>query len=125
MMNRLEGDVFVGRQRELAFLWERVDATLRQEGALVFITGEAGIGKTRLAREVRPYAIEHGSLWLEGRYLRDENTPFQPWVEAIRAFLRTASPDMLEKVLVSYGATLVKLVPEMAERLGKIGRAHV
>jgi hypothetical protein len=67
--------VFVGRQRKLTFLQQRVDDAFRGEGSLVFVTGEAGIGKTRLAREVRPHARSRGFLWLEGRYFRDENIP--------------------------------------------------
>ena len=111
---------FVGRERELVFLKQRVDAALRGEGGLVFITGEGGIGKTRMAREVRPYAREHGFIWLEGRYLRDETSPFQSWVEAIRGFLRTAPPAMLEKVLPHHGPVLAKLVPEVGELLGPL-----
>jgi DNA-binding CsgD family transcriptional regulator len=96
-----------------------VDAALQGEGGLVFVTGEGGIGKTRLAREVRLYAQEREFLWLEGRYLRDENILFQPWVEAIRTFLATASPNMMEKSLLPHGAVLARLVPEVAEPLGK------
>ena len=110
----------VGREREVALLRQRVDAALRGEGSLVFITGEAGIGKTRLASEVRPYARGRGFLWLEGHYPREGSTPFQPWVEAIRAFLRGASPSLLMKVLLPYGGELARLVPEVAERLGRV-----
>jgi predicted ATPase len=110
----------VGRDRELALLRQRVDAALRGEGSLVFLTGEAGIGKTRLAWEARSYARGRGFLWLEGHYIKDGNTPFQPWVEAVRGFLRAASPAMLVKVLVPHGAELARLVPEVAERLGQV-----
>jgi DNA-binding CsgD family transcriptional regulator len=108
---------FVGRQGELTFLQQRVDDAFRGEGSLVFITGEAGIGKTRLAWEVKPYARSRGFLWLEGRYLRDENIPFQAWVEAIRASLLTVPPAIVEKALQPYGAALARLVPEVAEGL--------
>lgn len=80
----------VGREKELTLLKQKVDSALRGEGSLVFITGEAGIGKTRLAWEVRPYARGRGFLWLEGRYVKEGSILYQPWVEAIRAFLRTA-----------------------------------
>jgi serine/threonine protein kinase/tetratricopeptide (TPR) repeat protein len=110
----------VGRERELALLRQRVDAALRGEGSLVFLTGEAGIGKTRLAWEARTYARGRGFLWLEGRYSKEGSTPFQPWVEAVRGFLRTAPPAMLVKALVPYGAELARLAPEVAERLGHV-----
>jgi tetratricopeptide (TPR) repeat protein len=41
-------------------------------------------------------------------------------VEAIRAFLQTAAPDMLTKVLQPHGAVLAKLVPEVGERLSQM-----
>lgn len=110
----------VGRERELGLLQQRVDTAVQGEGSLVFITGEAGIGKTRLAWEVRPYARERGFLWLEGHYFKEGSILFQPWVEAIRAFLGSAPPAMLEKVLAAHVAELVRLVPEVAERMGTV-----
>ena len=110
----------VGRDRELALLQSQVDAASRGEGSLIFITGEAGVGKTRLAWEVRSYARSQGFLWLEGHYLNEGNMPYQAWVEAVRGFLRSAPPEMVEKVLLPYGAELARLVPEVAERLGQV-----
>jgi len=110
----------VGREQELGLLRQRVDAVSQGEGSLMFITGEAGIGKTRLAGELRPYARGRGFIWLEGRYLKEGRVLFQPWIEAIRAFLNTAPPAMLEKVLMPYSAELAKLVPEVAERLERV-----
>jgi len=71
-----------------------------------------------VSAETTEYARGRGFIWLEGRYLKEGRVLFQPWIEAIRAFLGTAPPAMLEKVLMPYGAELAKLVPEVAERLG-------
>ena len=109
----------VGREREVTFLRQRIDAALRGEGSLVLLTGEAGVGKTRLALEVRGYARGRSFLWLEGHYTKEASIPSQPWVEAIRAFLRIAPPAFLDKTLLPFGWELVKLVPELAERLGR------
>jgi len=43
----------VDREDELATLKSRLDDVLRGEGSLVFVTGEAGIGKTRLLMELK------------------------------------------------------------------------
>ncbi|MFB3091684.1 MAG: AAA family ATPase, partial [Dehalococcoidia bacterium] len=107
----------MGRDREMALLRGQVDAALQGEGSLVLITGEAGIGKTRLASEARSYARSRGFLWLKGRYANEGNMPYQAWVEAVRGFLRYAPPELLEKVPLPYGAELSRLVPEVAERL--------
>lgn len=59
----------VGRQHELESLTAALDHLVAEgRGGLVFITGEAGIGKTRLAAELRTQALARGCRWLEGRY---------------------------------------------------------
>jgi tetratricopeptide (TPR) repeat protein len=110
----------VGREAELTALRQRVDSALRGEGSVVFLTGEAGIGKTRLAGELRGYARGRGFLWLEGMYPKEGGILSQALVEAIRSFLRTALPALLVKVVMPYAGELVRLVPELSERLGKI-----
>jgi tRNA A37 threonylcarbamoyladenosine biosynthesis protein TsaE len=50
----------VDRVEEMKLLKEAVDRTVQGEGGLVFLYGEAGIGKTRLARELRAYAHLRG-----------------------------------------------------------------
>src|SRR5688572_12924375 len=42
---------FVGRQRELALLGERLGAARAGRGRLVFVTGEPGLGKTELCEQ--------------------------------------------------------------------------
>ena len=44
---------FVGRDEQLAAAREAADAVLGGTGGILFITGEAGIGKSRLSAEVR------------------------------------------------------------------------
>jgi serine/threonine protein kinase len=51
----------IDRENELQSLKNFLDASSRGEGAVVFLTGEAGIGKTRLAEEIRTYATLRGS----------------------------------------------------------------
>jgi len=73
---------FVGRDRELAILRERLDAALVGRGSLVLIGGEAGIGKTALAETVCRDAETRGTLVLVGRcYDLTETPPYGPWVE--------------------------------------------
>ena len=57
----------IDRVGEMELLREAVDRAIRGEGGLVFIHGEAGIGKTRLVRELGAYARSRGVQVLYGR----------------------------------------------------------
>lgn len=61
----------VGRQRELATLQELANQAQHGQGQLVAISGEAGVGKSRLIEELRGQLPSHAPqwLWLEGRCL--------------------------------------------------------
>ncbi|MBI3968743.1 MAG: AAA family ATPase, partial [Chloroflexi bacterium] len=81
----------VGRLSELELLRDLYDAVASHQGnRLVLISGEGGVGKSRLAREVGCYAETRGGVFLEVTYRRDGVAPFGPWLEALRARLRIA-----------------------------------
>ena len=80
---------FVGRRRELALLHDALGAALAGRGRVVVLSGEAGIGKTRLAQEVATLALRRGMLALWGRSLEEPGAPpFLPWTRAMQACLR-------------------------------------
>ena len=104
----------VGRENELAFLLERLDATLRGEGSVVFITGEAGIGKTRLAMEVRRHAQQKGCQWLAGKYDKAVSEPYKAWADILRSSIRGESS--LRSLANSHAEQLAKIVPEIGKQ---------
>ncbi|MDO8672515.1 MAG: ATP-binding protein, partial [Dehalococcoidia bacterium] len=57
---------FVGRDAELRRLTAALDLAAEGEGSTIFLTGQPGIGKTRLAREALVLAKELGFTVLEG-----------------------------------------------------------
>jgi predicted ATPase len=77
---------FVGRTRELEALRHALAAARAGRGASVLVTGEAGIGKTRLASELAARARAAGVEVLLGRCIDLVGTdlPYQPFVEALR-----------------------------------------
>ena len=60
------GGPLVGRQAELAVLGTALREAVRGHGSVVLVTGEPGLGKTRLVQECRRRAAT-GTRWLEGR----------------------------------------------------------
>lgn len=111
----------VDREQEIKILRARLDAALRGEGSLVFITGEAGIGKTRLAYELRSYAKLRGAQCLMGKGgEREGAVPYQPWSAIIKEYVRWAPPLLAFKAVGTFAPELVKLVPELGKKLGTI-----
>ena len=77
----------VGRDRELGKLKAAFDkAAEEKSGCTIFLAGEAGMGKTRLAEELMRYAQRHGGVTLTGMCLygyREGAEPYLPFIEAI------------------------------------------
>jgi DNA-binding CsgD family transcriptional regulator len=78
----------IGRVAELATL---ADAVRTQEGGSLALSGPAGVGKSRLAREAAQLAREHGATVLTGRAVPGSAAlPYRPLVEALAAWARNA-----------------------------------
>src|SRR6059036_3435589 len=111
--------VFVGRHHELVELRAGLEDAVTGRGRFFLVVGEAGIGKTRLVEELAREAAERGGLAFWGRCWEGEGAPpYWPWVQVIRACLRTVHPEHLQGVAVGAGAPyLSQLVPELGEQL--------
>jgi hypothetical protein len=87
-------------------LKEAVYRAVHGEGGLVFVHGEAGIGKTRLVRELGAYARSRGVQVLYGRcpalFRMDGVPPYILWKEVIKDYLETCTPEQLYRVIWLY-----------------------
>jgi DNA-binding winged helix-turn-helix (wHTH) protein/tetratricopeptide (TPR) repeat protein len=107
-----------GRRSELAKLERRLEKVRAGTGSLAFIAGEAGIGKTRLLEEFAARARGAGVEVLGGRCFEgDFAPPFGAFAEAIASYAKESNPDVLRGEIAGFGGVLVKLVPELRERL--------
>src|SRR5579883_2123071 len=66
--------VVFGRTRELSTLRLLIERVRSGETQVVLISGEAGIGKSRLAAEVKAELLTHGFLLLEGQCFQADST---------------------------------------------------
>ena len=114
----------IDRVEEMNQLREAVDRTVRGEGGLLFLRGEAGVGKTRLTREMEAYARLRGMNVLYGRcpalLTMTGIPPYILWSEVIRDYLQASAPEQLYRVIGFYPAEVSKLVPELRQKLGAI-----
>ncbi|HEX5064814.1 MAG TPA: AAA family ATPase [Myxococcota bacterium] len=75
---------FIGREPELATLLAALDAAAQGAGGVQLLRGEAGIGKTRTAREVVAVARARGFTVGIGHCLDGDAAPaYEPWVRAL------------------------------------------
>jgi DNA-binding CsgD family transcriptional regulator/tetratricopeptide (TPR) repeat protein len=88
----------VARDAELQRVLSALDAVARGQGRCVFLVGEAGVGKTRLSREVITHASAAGFRVCVGRCFEEFNTePFFPFSELFAAALAEAPPGPHEE----------------------------
>jgi DNA-binding NtrC family response regulator/tetratricopeptide (TPR) repeat protein len=77
---------FVGRHRELDFLSSRLESAMRGQGQIVGISGEAGIGKSRLIYELRETLAGKPVTCLEGLcHSYGASIPYLPVLDVLRA----------------------------------------
>jgi len=114
----------IDRVEEMNQLREAVDRAVRGEGGLLFLRGEAGIGKTRLTRELGAYARLRGMNVLYGRcpalLTMTGIPPYILWSEVIREYLHISTAEQLYRVIGFYPSEVSKLVPDLRQRLGAI-----
>lgn len=114
----------VNRVEEMDLLRDAVDKAVRGEGHVIFLCGEAGIGKTKLAQEAGTYARLRGMQVLSGRspalFRMDGAPPYMLWKEVINHYLERCTPEQLYRVIGFYPSEVSKLVPGLKHMLGTI-----
>jgi DNA-binding CsgD family transcriptional regulator len=100
----------VGRERELARGARLIDDALAGRGALLLISGEAGIGKTALAEAISRAAGARGAAVRIGRcYDLTETPPYGPWVELLAQFPTGEGmpplPTVVTRQIAAHGAS--------------------
>ncbi len=107
---------FTGREAERSLLEQALAVPDRRTVTLV--SGEPGIGKTRLVAEVASKAHRAGTIVLLGRCTEELIAPFAPWVEALGRLFGEADADLLDPIVAGHGPVLARLLPGVRERFG-------
>ena len=116
MPGRAISPVLVGRQEELSQLEDALLAANRGDGRFVLLAGEAGIGKTRLARELERRARKLGGEVLWGSCSEAElPLPYLPFLEAMGGRLDEQEVAAVRAELGPVAAELGQVFPQLGE----------
>jgi ABC-type transport system substrate-binding protein/class 3 adenylate cyclase len=111
---------FVGRAPELAQMRDAAQAVSEGAGRIAFVTGEPGIGKTRLVAELRRVFTAstpaHGRpMWLEGRCVSyGQSLPYWPFRDLLRSWLGIHGDEPQLRVRVALRKQLERLYGDRA-----------
>ena len=112
-----QATTFVGRRGDLAALSAEFERVCTGDCRIALVSGEPGIGKTRLAAEFCASVHEQGARILLGNCAQEMLVPYQPFVEAMARYVSDCPRDVLRLDVVDSGGELRRLVPELVERV--------
>jgi predicted ATPase len=117
----------VGREQEVGLLLERWGQVKDGHGQVVLLSGEAGIGKSRLVQALQEHVASEPQAWLTPCQCSPyhQNSALYPWIELLERvvlqFERVETPQQklskLEGFLAQHGLTLAEAVPLFATLL--------
>jgi predicted ATPase len=120
---------FLGRERELSALRDRMEQAAAGQGGLILVTGEAGMGKTRLLEEfvrrsIRP--TTPSPRCLTGQcYELEVHAPYTVWGDALHALSMPDWKPGLSGLAQAWQRQLARLVPELGPPADDIQDANI
>ena len=108
----------IGREEEIRHLRSSWERTSRGQQQIAVVTGEPGVGKTRLVLEFAR-SIARQATVLVGRCDREALVAYAPWVAILQWMIRTMPAQVLRQHLagVEAASELAQIVPEITTRI--------
>jgi serine/threonine protein kinase/tetratricopeptide (TPR) repeat protein len=112
--SRLRAAPLLGREAEVERLSDAVKAVCKGHGGAWLISGESGVGKSRLLDEVRTLGVVQGALVLRGQEESEGASPYRLFRDALRWLALLTDLDELE------AGVLLPIVPDLSRILGRV-----
>lgn len=111
----VKANPIVGREHELELLEQLRIHAARGEGGVLLLSGDSGIGKTRLVSELARHTQESGWQVLLGRAYALENAiPYAPFADACEPALLAMDGNVLLRLTRGDRAVTTALAPALA-----------
>jgi DNA-binding SARP family transcriptional activator len=109
----------IGRDAEMTRIHRALDDAWRGTGKLSLLSGDAGVGKTRILEDVATHAQRRGGLVLRGRCFESEEVlPFAVWADLLRGdptLARLAGEEFWSRLPPAWSAPLARLRPRAGD----------
>ncbi len=105
--------VIIGRAYDLAILYTLIDEAKNGKGQVILVSGEAGIGKSRLVSEAKTYAMQNTSILQGNCFESDQSYPYAPVLDLLRTFFNTHTLKDFLQSSSSVATEFIKLFPEL------------
>ncbi|HVF40749.1 MAG TPA: AAA family ATPase [Gemmatimonadaceae bacterium] len=106
--------VSVGREEAIRALNQRLDRAVAGDGSFLLISGNAGVGKSRLVKELKREAAIRGVRVIEGRCSSTESSvPYAPLMDALRFRIERGEGEEAAKVLGPLRSILAPIFPQL------------
>jgi tRNA A-37 threonylcarbamoyl transferase component Bud32 len=99
----------IGRDSELRLLMDALFATTKEHGSAWLVSGESGVGKSRLLEELRIRAMVHGRIVVRGRGDNQRASPYALWRPLFRWLC------LLTRVEQEEASILSMVMPDLAD----------
>jgi DNA-binding CsgD family transcriptional regulator len=111
----------IGRNAQLTVLTRAFEGVARGQGQTLLLSGEAGIGKSRLVSEAKGIALRCGWRIVEGHcFETDRVLPYAPLLDLLRTQLASLSSADIEALFGPEARDLIKVLPELGRKLSGI-----
>jgi DNA-binding SARP family transcriptional activator len=108
---------FVGRADERAVVEMSREEARAGARRIVLVSGEPGIGKSRLAAFAAHRAHADGFAVLWGACSAELAVPYEPWIAVCSQFVEHAPIELLDRHAARHGGELARLARELPRRL--------